>query len=454
MNRLFAVISVVMILSGCTATAPIVPTATATPRPTVTPLGSPIAYAVVTRIVIATETRIPLPSSTNAKTATPTNTPAPKPTLPPAQVPEANPDGLVLNITQGTALQFPRTAHTATRLPDGKILLVGGSRAVDDFLAEVELFDPKTGLSRRVASLHTPRHAHTATLLPDGRVLVVGGYTLPQQWLNDAEVYDPVADTWTVVPPRYSHGSTHTATLMKDGRVLVVGGAIGNGVATERVEIFDPQTNTWTEARPLTSELTYHTAQLLDDGHVLVAGGAVANGATPAGGDAQLYDPRTNTWTATGPMVQPCIFSQSARLPDGRVLVAGGTLLNQSVPPIPILASAEIYNPTSNVWTSAADLSQARYNHVLVPLPDGQVLAVGGARDWDNRWTENSFVREIEIYDPVDNEWRTVGDLPQPGTGATATLLLDGRVWLTGSRYMEKHWSDTWLISDPSRSLP
>ena len=82
-------------------------------------------------------------------------------------------------------------------------------------------------------------------------------------------------------------------------------------------------------------------------------------------------------------------------------------------------------------------------------LADGQVLAVGGARDWASRWTERSFVREIERYDPVANEWRIVGELPQPRADATATLLLDGRVWVTGGRVMETHWLDTWLISSP-----
>jgi N-acetylneuraminic acid mutarotase len=357
------------------------------------------------------------------------------------------PPKLTEDITQGSDLLFPRMWHTATRLLDGKILLVGGSRARDDFLADVELFDPATGISRRAASLHTPRHAHTATLLPDGRVLVVGGYSLPRQWLDDAEVYDPTVDTWTVVPPLYSHGSGHTATLMNDGRVLVVGGAIGSGVITERVEIFNPQTNAWAEAMSLESDRASQTANLLSDGRVLVAGGWGASN-VPVGGNALVYNPQTNTWTATGPMVKMRIQAQSVRLPDGRVLVAGGITL-EDVSLLKMSAKTEIYDPASNAWTATADLSQARYNHVLVLLPDGQVLAVGGARDYDNHLTENSFVREIERYDPVANDWRIVGELPQPREHATATLLLDGRVWVTGGRYLATHWSDTYLIALP-----
>ena len=348
-------------------------------------------------------------------------------------------------VTPGVALRTSRSWHTATRLTDGRILLVGGSGAPDQYLADVELYDPAIGQTSPVAPLHTPRHDHSATLLPDGRVLVVGGYSLPQQWLRDAEVYDPATDTWTVVPPRYSHGCSHSATLMKDGRVLVVGGAVACCLGTERVEIFNPQTNAWTEARPLESTLGGHTAQLLDDGRVLVAGGSGPNDAPSAGGAALLYEPQTDTWTTTGPMVKPRCYGQSARLPDGRVLVAGGLALEDK--PFPkISTSAEIYDPISNTWTVAADLAQARYSYDddLVLLPGGQVLAVGGARDW--YWTGNSFVREIERYDPAANEWRTVGELPRPRAEASATLLPDGRVWLAGGRTDTTYFSDTWLI--------
>ncbi len=154
----------------------------------------------------------------------------------------ARPSEFTVSVTRGPALRVPRTMHTATPLPDGRILLVGGSQASDEHLALVEIFDPANGTFTPAAPLHTPRREHTATLLQDGRVLVVGGYSLPRQWLDDAEVYDPSADIWTVVPPLSSHGVQHTATLMRDGRVLVVGGCIGDSICTERVEIFDSRT--------------------------------------------------------------------------------------------------------------------------------------------------------------------------------------------------------------------
>jgi N-acetylneuraminic acid mutarotase len=449
-----------------------------TPRPTVTPLGmqstsatgpsqTPVDVAAIktqtTQDVIAqltasvptatSLTREPLIAPTSTRlvdtSIPPTAIPRPTNTLIPPTSTLVPPSKLSVNVTPGTALQFPRTRHTATRLLNGKILIVGGSRASDDHLAEVELFDPLTGLSTLVAPLHTPRHQHTATLLPDGRVLIVGGYSLPQQWLSDAEVYDPIADAWTVVPPQHSHGVEHTANLMKDGRVLVVGGCIGSGVCTDRVDIFDYQANVWSEALPLPSDRASHTAQLLNDGRVLVAGGGRSIDNVPLGSDALLYDPQMNSWAAAAPMVTMRLQAQAVRLPDGRVLVTGG--LDTENPSNPVLtASTEVYDPISNTWTSAGNLSQARYQHNLVLLADGQVLAVGGVRDEESHWTESSFIREIERYDPATGRWSIIGNLSLPRVYATATLVSDGRVWVTGGRYMETYWSDTWLIGMPT----
>jgi N-acetylneuraminic acid mutarotase len=315
----------------------------------------------------------------------------------------------------------------------------------DEFLADVELFDPATHLLTQAASLQTARDGHTATLLEDGRVLVVGGYNLAQRWLADAEVYDPAADTWNVVPPLYSHGVQHSATRMADGRVLVVGGCINDGICTERVEIFDPQTDTWFEATPLWSDRASHSALLLDSGLVLIAGGGSASGA-PVDGDALLYDPVLNAWRSTGAMVNPRVQASAVKLPDGRVLVAGGMTLEDASQLI-ITASAEIYDPASNQWSEIAPLSQPRIGFTMASLSDGIVLAIGGARDYGNFWTDDSFIWGIEAYDSWVNNWNSVGAIPQPEAYAATEILPDGSLWLTGGRTNINTWSDTWVVS-------
>ena len=351
-----------------------------------------------------------------------------------------------LYVLRGPDLRIARAGHTATRLADGRILLVGGTQAPDVFLADVDIFDPVTGSTSQAAPLHKARTGHSATLLPNGRVLVIGGYSLPWGWIDDAEVYDPVAATWTVVSPLYSHGLTHTATLMRDGRVLVAGGNIGSSVFTERAEIFDPQTNSWTEAQALAGARANHIAQLLDDGRVLVAGGQ-SDPSGLVGGDAVLYDPQANIWTATGPMVKPRIWAQSVQLSDGRILVAGGMALDD-MPTNTFTASVEIYDPASNAWSTAPSLSQPRYAYSLELLLNGQVLAVGGARDWECCWNIDSFVHAIEVYDPAANEWRWVANLPQPRAYPAVTRLSDGRIWLSGGRTDSTFLSDSWWLID------
>ena len=351
-------------------------------------------------------------------------------------------------VRSGFPLQIPRSQHTATLLSNGKILLIGGSLEPDDFVADEELFDPITGSSTWIAPLHTPRHGHTATLLLDGRVLVVGGYSLPQQWLSDAEIYDPVSDTWTIVPPLHSHGTAHTATLMEDGRVLVVGGCIGSGVCTGLVEIFDPKTDSWIDAAPLASSRFSHTAQLLTTGDVLVAGGTNETSGIPLDETALIYDPQNNTWRPTGAMNTPRQSAESTQLSDGRILVAGGVLLADPSGQI-MTGSTEIYDPETNTWSLAANLSYARFAFVLETLPNGEVLAIGGALNWDCCWTEKSPIKEIEIYDADTNHWSVIGEMPQPRAYATGVLLPNDQIWIAGGRANPRglqYPPDTWFI--------
>ncbi len=317
--------------------------------------------------------------------------------------------------------------------------------------AEVEIYDPATGITFQAAPLQTARHAHSATLLQDGRVLVVGGSNHSQGWLDDAELYDPSTNEWLVIPPPSSHGVEHTATLMNDGRVLVVGGAIGGSLQTGEVDIFDPQNNSWYSAAPLPSDRASHTAVRLTDGRVLVIGGGAATG-IPAGGDAMLYDPQQNMWTATGPMVIPRINGEAALLPDSRVLMAGGNnladTLGSAYYPLPS-SSAEIFDPVTNTWSATDDLTEPRIGHLLLSLQDGQVLVIGGSHDGECCLHENSYVKVIEIYDPGTGLWHIAGELPQAGIYSAAVLLPDGRVWVTGGKNGESGanlLSDTWLV--------
>jgi N-acetylneuraminic acid mutarotase len=116
----------------------------------------------------------------------------------------------------------------------------------------------------------------------------------------------------------------------------------------------------------------------------------------------------------------------------------------------------EIYDPATNEWSAAAPLAQPRYAFTLEQLPDGQVITVGGAHDYDNAWTESSFIREIEGYDARANRWYLAGELPQPITYAATAFLPDGRLWVSGGgagHAVATAWADTWLIT-PAMTQP
>ena len=153
----------------------------------------------------------------------------------------------------------------------------------------------QSGTWTATGSLATARDDHTATLLPNGKVLVAGGYD-GSGTLASAELYDPASGTWTATGSLATARYRHTATLLPNGKVLVAGGSDNSG-ALASAELYDPASGTWTATGSLATARDCHTATLLPNGKVLVAGGFDGSGSLAS---AELYDPASGTWTATG----------------------------------------------------------------------------------------------------------------------------------------------------------
>jgi RHS repeat-associated protein len=166
--------------------------------------------------------------------------------------------------------------RTVTPLADGRLLQVGG-RGADGPQAVASVIDPRTGKTLLLANgLHEPRAFHTATALPDGRVLVFGGLGRGDRPTASAEVFDPASQTFELLSkPGLTARAYHTATLLTDGRVLIVGGASDEGRAPGRAELWDSRTRAATplQATPSVARRG-HKATLLPDGNVLLEGGA------------------------------------------------------------------------------------------------------------------------------------------------------------------------------------
>jgi N-acetylneuraminic acid mutarotase len=284
--------------------------------------------------------------------------------------------------TSTGTLVAPLSAYSATLLADGKVLVAGGtSNNGATALASADVYDPVSGTWTATGKMTTPRYNSTATLLRDGKVLVAGGSSSTVFALASAEVYDPVSGTWTATGAvDTGRALGHTATLLRDGKVLVVGGESNTG-ALASAEVYDPISGTWTAAGRMVAVLSdRYSATLLADGKVLVAGGQEISGNHQASASAELYDPQSGAWSAIQGMLETRMSHNATLLPDGRVLVTGGEGADARAGGLDEpLISAELYDPASGTWSATASLVATPGGYTATLLPDGRVLVAGGS---------------------------------------------------------------------------
>jgi WD40 repeat protein len=201
--------------------------------------------------------------------------------------------------------------------------------------------------------------------------------------------------------------------LLPSGKVLVAGGVNVSGTLAS-AELYDPTSRTWTATGSLATARSNHTATLLPNGHVLVASGV--DNMLNVLASAELYDPASGTWTATGSLATARDAAPATLLPNGKVLVAGG--FNSAI--------AELYDPASGTWTATGSLGAARLDPSATLLPNGQVLVAGGL---DNTY---NVLASAELYDPASGTWTATGSLDHRSIAHTATLLPNGKVLVAG----------------------
>ena len=301
--------------------------------------------------------------------------------------------------------------------------------------------------SRVEALAMTTARANAAAIrLRDGRVLICGGTATGEIGgvLSSAEIYDPVARTFTPTGSMTVPRTGQTITMLRDGRVLLTGGDQNAGFRSQlaSAEIYDPGSGTFTATGSMSTPREGHTATMLRDGRVLVVGGS-PNGIQTTG-SAEIYDPASGTFNNTGHLNQPRVAHVAALLGTGKVLIAGG---GRGGMPGGYISydTAEMYDPSSRTFTPIrAHMKSDRVGAAAVKLNDGRVLIVGGksGRMMTSRLRNiASFtpLNTAEVYDPEAGAFIKTGDMSAPHYLATATMLDDGNVLVVGG----------WLVQGP-----
>jgi hypothetical protein len=203
--------------------------------------------------------------------------------------------------------------------------------------------------------------------------------------------------------------------LLPNGAVLLVGGMHDAG---SNAESYDPVRETFSPAgRMVHKREGGHATVLLPDGSVLLTGGWSGPAVTAS---AELYDPGTEMFSVIGAMNSARSSHSATLLTTGEVLIAGGYDGNRR------LNSAELYDPRTRTFRSTGNMTEPRSEFAAVLLSDGRVLMTGGNRSSDE------VLASAEVYDPGTGTFRKVGDMTVIRHKHAAAVLHDGKVLVLG----------------------
>ena len=339
-----------------------------------------------------------------------------------------------------------RELSQAVVLADGRVLVIGGVH-VGALSMTVDIYDPRANAwATPAAPLHTGRYYFASTLLQDGRVLVAGGITVETvdgvptgTLLASTEIYDPAQDAWTQGPDLPSALFASKAVTLGDGRVLMVGGFSYDGQLSSAA-LYDPSTNAWTPGPAMSVVRVLPDATPLGDGRILVTGGFTNDEVQSSATSAELFDPRTNSWAPAGQMSTGHTLGIATRLQDGHVLVAGGASSN--INPT-FLTGADLYDPTTNSWQPVHPMSIERLYFAGGLLADGSVVVAGGL---DSTY---AILQSAERYDAQRDVWTLMDQSLSAPRAGTASAAVGDRLLVAGGLTSR----DPFTISDTGEAF-
>lgn len=267
-----------------------------------------------------------------------------------------------------------------------KLAIVGGAR---DRKASRQgaLFDGTRW--HKLPDLPRGRVLHTVSILADGSILVTGGRVAETPDVGDYDAAEtnsalllvPGAKAWEKLPPLPAPRWLHTATVMGDGRILVVGGtserqeAEADELGIPDTLVFDPKTRVWTKTGKLPTPRYGHQATWTDAG-VIVTGGEI-DGVGSSTAAVDCYDPKTATWSAFPAAPYATTAHAVALLPDGRLVVTGGSdVFTDGALPFTV-DGAYVLNPATRTYAKVRKMPYGRAGHSMLVAPKG-ILVMGG----------------------------------------------------------------------------
>jgi hypothetical protein len=363
----------------------------------------------------------------------------------------------------------PAVAHPVA----GDVLVAGGmgaGRTSIKTIAGAEYYHPAKRAFFATGGMPVTAAAQGATAVgssPAAKIVAFGGISgLAHANVNllsftgtvvkSAETYDPSTGKWQAATNSMSAArGGESVTLLPSGKILIAGGFNASEVALNTAEIYDPANGTFAATdNNMTDPRAFHTATLLQNGKVLLDSGLTDNNGSESS-TADIFDPNAGTHG---------VFTKSAGLPVPRaaaaaVLFTGGPLAGEvlitggDVAPSPntvaSVATAEIYNPGSDAFSTTSSMNEPRLTHTATLLKNGTVLIAGGinviavlnAGKVEGNGALTTFSKSAELFDPSAETFTCIGG---PGAGGckstmthtraghSATLLADGTVLIAG----------------------
>jgi hypothetical protein len=353
--------------------------------------------------------------------------------------------GLFYNISAGVFMANSIAGHTATLLPNGKILIAGGKQKSSGIpVTTAQLYDPTTRKFTATGAMIGARYEHTATLLNNGLVLIAGGRDSAGAPMNTTELYDFATNTFTSGPNMNSARAKHAAVRLPNGDVMVSGGiglpgTPGTGLAT--AEIYNGTAfNLTTGNMPI--DLWAHSATLLNDGKVLVAGGVYNGMMGMPSSVANIFDPAFGNFTSVSGLIASVAMHTATLLTNGQVMIAGG--VGFSAPTNQI----QVYNPVSRTFQllSTTSLATSVRSHTATLLPSGRVLFAGGATGPQGLYSQTNLATVVDTR--VASVTETVS-LSSARFGFTATTLPDETILIAGGTFNNMSALNTAEIYNP-----